>query len=387
MKEIYLDNSATTPVCAAARDAALAAMTGLCANPSSLHSAGFEAERTVSRARETLLAALGSDPASGRIVFTGCGSEANNLAVLGAARAKRFRGTPRLVTTDSEHPSVAEQAKVLAAAGWEIRTVPTKGGVLDLDTLDALLTPDTAIVSLMLVNNETGARYDLPAAFRLARQKCPGAFLHTDAVQAFLKVPFSVKTLGCDALTVSAHKIGGLKGVGALWYSAETEKKRRLSPVIYGGGQENGLRGGTENVPGIAAFAAAIGENRPLLSRFGEHTRALTDRIARTLTEAGLGVTVNRPPVCAPHILSVTNPRVRSETLVHFLSARGIYMSAGSACSSHAAHLSPVLPAFGLDEAAAGRTVRVSLSLDTTGEDADAFCAAYLDGVSTLAGR
>lgn len=387
MKTIYLDNSATTPVCPAARDAALAAMTGLCANPSSLHAAGFEAERTVTRARETLLAALSSDAASGRIVFTGCGSEANNLAVLGAARAKRFRGTPRLVTTDSEHPSVAEQAKVLAAAGWEVAAVPTRGGALDLSALDALLTENTAIVSLMLVNNETGALYDIPAAFRLAKRKCPDAFLHTDAVQAFLKVPVTVKKLGCDALTVSAHKIGGLKGVGALWYSAETEKKRRLSPVVYGGGQENGLRSGTENVPGIAAFAAAIGENLPRLADFEAHTRALTERIARTLTEAGRGVTVNLPPVRAPHILSVTNPRVKSETLVHFLSARGIYVSAGSACSSHTSHLSPVLPAFGLAADAAARTVRVSLSLDTTGEDADAFCAAFLEGVASLAGK
>lgn len=387
MKTIYFDNSATTPLCPAAREALLRVLDTVPGNPSSLHALGAEAERELTEARAVILTALGSDKTRGRLVFTGCGSEANNLAILGAARAKKFRGTPRLITTDSEHPSVLRQAELLASSGWDVVRISTRGGVLDREAFGAALTPETAIVSLMLVNNETGALYDAASAFALVRRRVPSAILHCDAVQAFLKVPFSVHRLGCDALSVSAHKVGAPKGVGALWYSPELERRRALSPVIYGGGQEAGLRSGTENVAGIAAFAAAVRENAGKLPFFTERTTALSAQILETLTAADAGIRFNLPPVRAPHILSITNPRVRSETLVHFLSARQICVSAGSACSSHDKKPESALPAFGLTEKETRRTLRVSLSADNTPEEAAVFCSALLEGVKTLAGE
>ncbi|MDY5941188.1 MAG: cysteine desulfurase family protein [Eubacteriales bacterium] len=387
MNTIYFDNSATTPVCPAAREALLRVLDSIPGNPSSLHALGAAAERELTAARMSVLSALGSDRFRGRLVFTGCGSEANNLAVLGAARAKKFRGTPRLITTDSEHPSILRQAELLSSAGWDVVRIPTRGGALDTDAFDAALTPETVIISLMLVNNETGAVYDVASAFAKARRRVPAALLHCDAIQGFLKIPFSVHRLGCDALSVSAHKVGAPKGVGALWFSPELERRRALSPVIYGGGQEAGLRSGTENVAGIAAFGAAVRENAAGIAEFSETTSALSRQIVELLTAANAGIRFNLPPVRAPHILSITNPRVRSETLVHFLSARGICVSAGSACSSHAKKPESALPAFGLTEKETGRTVRVSLSSDNTAEEVAVFCSAFLEGIQTLAGE
>lgn len=385
MKELYFDNSATTPLCNSAKEAAVHAM-DVFGNPSSLHSAGLAAEKIVNAARSEVLAALGSDKTKGRLVFCGSGSEANNLAILGAARAKTFRGTPEIIITDSEHPSVENQVRLLEESGWKAHRIPTAGGKLDTDAFEAALNQSTAIVSLMHVNNETGAVYDVATAFKTARKKAPQAFLHCDAVQAFLKIPMNVHRLNCDAVTVSAHKIGGMKGVGALWYTPETEKMRRLSPVIYGGGQESGLRSGTENTVGIAAFGAAAKENCAHLADAARKCRALTEQISRELEECEL-ISLNLPPVRAPHIISITNSRVRSETLVHFLSAKGIFVSAGSACSSHAKHASSSLIAFGLDENAAGKTVRVSISSDYSPEDITRFCAALKEGVLSLAGE
>ncbi|MBQ7010962.1 MAG: cysteine desulfurase [Clostridia bacterium] len=385
MKELYFDNSATTPLSPMAKEAAVRVM-DIYGNPSSLHSAGLAAEKELTAARNNVLAALGSDKTKGRLIFCGSGSEANNLAILGAARAKKFRGTPKIIITDSEHPAIENQVRVLEEMGWSAVRIRTKGGTLDMAQLEDALDESTAIVSLMHVNNETGAVYDVATAFKTARKKAPQAFLHCDAVQAFLKIPMNVHRLGCDAVTVSAHKVGGMKGVGALWFTPETEKMRRLSPVIYGGGQESGLRSGTENTVGIAAFGAAVKENSAKLGESARKCRALTEQITNELGDCEL-ISFNLPPVRAPHIISITNSRVRSETLVHFLSAKGIFVSAGSACSSHAKHASSSLIAFGLDENAAGKTVRVSISADYLPEDITRFCAALKEGVLSLAGE
>ena len=384
MKEIYFDNSATTPLCKGAREAAVRVM-DIYGNPSSLHSAGLAAEKELNAARTAVLSALGSDKTKGRLVFCGCGSEANNLAILGAARAKSFRGTPTVITTDSEHPSIENQLKVLEGEGWRAVRIPTRGGSLDMNALEAALDGSTAIVSLMHVNNETGAIYDVATAFKMARKKAPQAFLHCDAIQAFLKIPMNVHRLGCDAVSVSAHKVGGMKGVGALWFTAEVEKQRRLSPVIYGGGQEMGLRSGTENTVGIASFGGAVAENSARLADNARKCRALTERIIERLGDCA-EISFNLPEARAPHILSITNSRVRSETLVHFLSARGIFVSAGSACSSHAKHSSPSLIAFGLNADTAEKTIRVSLSHEYGEEDCDYLCTCLAEGVTTLAG-
>jgi len=387
MKDIYFDNSATTPVCASAKAAAIHVLDEVYGNPSSLHSAGLAAEKELTAARNAVLSALGSDKIKGRLVFCGCGSEANNIAILGAARAKKYRGVPKIIITDSEHPSVTNQAKLLSETGWNVVKIPTKDGILDAEAFEAALDESCAIISLMLVNNETGAVYDVANAFKRARKKAPNALLHCDAIQGFLKLPFSVHRLGCDALSVSAHKIGGMKGVGALWYSPEAEKQRRFTPVIYGGGQENGLRSGTENLPGIASFGAAANENAKRIAEFTDTTSKISKYIIDRLTSANVGISFNLPPVRVPHILSITNPRVRSETMLHYLSAKGIFISAGSACSSHAKNPESPLPAFGLTDKETGRTVRISLSADNTIEEAEAFCEAFIEGVTSLAGE
>lgn len=386
MKEIYFDNSATTPLLPEAREAAVRVLDTVYGNPSSLHSIGLAAEKEISAARNAVLSALGSDKTKGRLIFCGCGSEASNIAIMGCARAKKFRGTPKLIITDSEHPATENQARALENEGWEIVRIATRGGALDMSMLDGALDERTAIVSLMLVNNETGAVYDVPAAFKLARKKAPQALLHCDAIQGFLKIPFTARSLGADAISLSAHKIGAMKGVGALWYSPEIEKARRLSPVILGGGQENGLRSGTENTAGIASFGAAAEKNRANASANAQKCAVLTETIINALT--GMPeISFNLPPVRAPHILSITNSRVRSETLVHFLSAKGIFVSAGSACSSHDKRTSSALTAFGLSESAAGKTIRVSVSPEYTTDDALYFCEALREGVTTLAGE
>ena len=218
-----------------------------------------------------------------------------------------------------------------------------------------------------------------------ARKKAPQAFLHCDAIQAFLKIPLNVHRLGCDAVSVSAHKVGGMKGVGALWYTPEVEKQKRLSPVIYGGGQEAGLRSGTENTVGIASFGGAVTENSACLAESARKCRALTEQIISALGSTK-EISFNLPPMRAPHILSITHSRVRSETLVHFLSAKGIFVSAGSACSSHAKHPSSSLISFGLTPDKAEKTVRVSLSADYTPDDITYFCECLKEGVTTLAG-
>ena len=386
MKEIYFDNSATTPLLPEAREAALRVLDTVYGNPSSLHSIGLAAEKEISAARNAVLSALGSDKTKGRLIFCGCGSEASNIAVMGCARAKKFRGTPKLIITDSEHPATENQARALENEGWEIVRIATRGGALDMAMLEGALDERTAIVSLMLVNNETGAVYDVPGAFKLARKKAPQALLHCDAIQGFLKIPFTARSLGADAISLSAHKIGAMKGVGALWYSPETEKARRLSPVILGGGQENGLRSGTENTAGIASFGAAAEKNRANASANAQKCAVLTESIINALTGVP-EISFNLPKNRAPHILSITNSRVRSETLVHFLSAKGIFVSAGSACSSHDKRTSSALTAFGLSESAAGKTIRVSVSPDYTVDDALYFCEVFKEGVLTLAGE
>ena len=384
MNKLYFDNSATTPLCNGAKAAAIRVM-DIYGNPSSLHSAGLEAEKELTAARNAVLSALGSDKVKGRLVFCGCGSEANNLAILGVAKAKKFRGTPTVITTDSEHPSIENQVRVLENEGWRAVRIPTRGGSLDMEAFEAALDANTAIVSLMHVNNETGAVYDVASAFKMARKKAPQAFLHCDAIQAFLKIPLNVHRLGCDAISVSAHKVGAMKGVGALWFTAEADKQRRFSPVIYGGGQEMGLRSGTENTVGIASFGGAVTENAQKLADSARKCRALTEEVISTLSKVK-EISFNLPPVRAPHILSITNSRVRSETLVHFLSAKGIFVSAGSACSSHAKHPSSSLISFGLMPDEAEKTIRVSLSSDYSTDDVAYFCKCLKEGVTTLAG-
>lgn len=374
---IYFDNAATTRVSDTAAQAALSAMTELYANPSSAHAFGFEAEKALRAARAAVLAALGFTPSEGSLVFTGSGSEADNLALRGAAHALARRGR-HIVLSDSEHPAVENTAKDLEKEGFTLSRLSTKGGKLDLDEARAVLTPDTILVSCMAVNNETGAIYDIASLASLAKALCPNALFHTDAVQAFTKIPAGVWKKA-DLVSVSAHKIHAPKGVGALF----VRKGVRLVPCITGGGQENGLRSGTEAMPGICAMAAAAKQATADFAALDAQVKSINAYLRTRLSTLD-GVCINtEPDGFLPHILSIAVPGLRSEILLRFLSERGIYVSAGSACSAKHTD-NRVLSAFGLPDKIADSTLRLSFSADNTTAECDAFVKALSDAMQTL---
>lgn len=374
---IYFDNAATTRVSDTAAQAAISAMTELYANPSSAHAFGFEAEKALRAARAAVLAALGFTPSEGSLVFTGSGSEADNLALRGAAHALARRGK-HIVLSDSEHPAVENTAKDLEKEGFTLSRLSTKGGKLDFDEARAVLTPDTILVSCMAVNNETGAIYDIASLASLAKALCPNALFHTDAVQAFTKIPAGVWKKA-DLVSVSAHKIHAPKGVGALF----VRKGVRLVPCITGGGQENGLRSGTEAMPGICAMAAAAKQATADFAALDAQVKSINAYLRTRLSTLD-GVCINtEPDGFLPHILSIAVPGLRSEILLRFLSERGIYVSAGSACSAKHAD-NRVLSAFGLPDKIADSTLRLSFSADNTTAECDAFVKALSDAMQTL---
>ena len=381
---VYLDNSATTPLCDEAK-AAITAALDCYGNPSSIHEQGLRAHRLVEQARAQLAAALGlrGPIAPGSLVFTSCGSEADSLALLGTARAKARRTANKIVTTDSEHPAVEQVMQQLEREGWQICRLSTRGGALDPEELDRVLDDKVFLVSLMMVNNETGAMYELKSAFSLAKRRIPSVITHTDAVQGFLKCKFTPASIGADLVTVSGHKVHAPKGIGALYINPALLKAKAITPFLVGGGQEFGMRSGTENVLGITAFGAAVEAHASRLDGDLAQMRALRESTRERLLAMGIGV---KEPAgaCAPHILNVTLPGIRSETMLHFLSARGVCVSAGSACSAHAKKTSNALTAFGVKPQDADSSLRISLSPYTTEADIDILISALADGLATL---
>lgn len=383
MKEIYLDNSATTALCDGAVKAMTEAMT-VYGNPSSLHSLGHAAQKAVDEARSALGIALGVRmPKPGQIIFTASGTEANNLAIRGCIYSKARRTTNRIITTDSEHPSVDGLLRKLEDEGFEVIRIPTRGGVLDMSALEQALEKSVLMVTMMLVNNETGAMYDLPRVFSMVKQKYPDAVTHCDAVQGFMKCRFTPSSIGADLVSISAHKIHGPKGLGALYVSADILKQRKLVPIIYGGGQEYGFRSGTENVIGIVGFGAAVREAYLGLDK--ELSKMAALREYALLKLSALDVRLNTPlGSAAPHIINFTLPNIKSETMLHYLSGEGIYVSSGSACSSHSQTPSRALTAFGLSPADADCSLRVSLSRYNTESDIDALVERLETGLRVL---
>ena len=384
---VYLDNSATTAPSEGVIDAMTAAARCY-GNPSSVHAAGLESAALLRSCRAEVAAAFGLRRSDDfHIIFTASGSEANNLAIRGTALAKKRRISNRIIPTDSEQPAVANTAASLAAEGFEVVKIPTRGGALDMAALERELDGGALMVSLMLVNNETGARYDVERAFRMAHAKNPEIVTHCDAVQGFMRIKFTPASLGADLVSVSAHKIHGPKGVGALCVAPGMIRAKRLAPVIYGGGQEEGFRSGTENLIDIAGFARACTEARENAERDAAHMDELYRHALDVLPAAG--VRLNLPTNAAGHIVSLTLPGIRSETMLHFLSEKGIFVSAGSACSSHAHGPSGTLLAFGLSPADADRTLRVSFGSQNTVDDIDRLADALRDGIGRLvrAGR
>ena len=376
---IYFDNSATTPLCAGAKQEMSRAI-GNFGNPSSLHAAGQSAAQILNTARAQIGAALDARKDKFEIVFTSGGTEGNNLALFGVLNAKNYKN-PKIITSDSEHPCVLEPCKVLEAQGVRVVRLRTVGGKLDEEQFDAEMDGDVCLVSLMHVNNETGAVYPVGRFFEKAKAKSPQVICHTDAVQAFLKIPLSMRSLGADLVTLSAHKIGGPKGCGALVISRDLIKRKALLPLLYGGGQMGNLRSGTENTVGIAGFGGAAEEKHASFAENAEKTARLRAYLAARLPDE---VAVNDPPVHAPHILSLTLPNIKSETALNFFSARGICVSNGSACASNGKHKSYVLAAYGLTDKQVDSTIRVSLSAENTEKEVDEFVGALDEALGTL---
>lgn len=372
MNYIYLDNSATTAPSEGVALAMCEAIKNVYGNPSSVHAAGIEASKLLERSRTSVLHSLGiRDGSRGSLFFTSGGTEADNLAILGVANAKKFRFTPRIITTAAEHPAVLEPVKQLEERGFDVVRLPSPGGVIDEELFKKSLTPETVLVSVMLVNNETGAVNDVKKLFEITKSICPGAVTHCDGVQGYSKLNCNPVKLGADLLSVSAHKIHGPKGIGALWCSSEIIKAKKLVPTVFGGGQELGFRSGTENPVSAAGFGAAAEEAMADAENRRIRVEELRSGLIRALPDS---VRVNLPRgKYIPHIISITLPSVKSEVMVRALSVDGICISAGSACASHHKNISPALLDFGLSANEADTTVRVSLSHRNTEEDVVAF--------------
>ena len=358
--EHYLDNSATTKVCPAAAEAAVQAMTEIYGNPSSTHTKGREARQLLDKSRKQVAQALGCT--AQELVFTSCGSESDNWAILNGAELMRRRGM-HIISSQVEHDAV--------------RLKPDGTGAIPVEAVMEALRPDTVLVTLMLVNNETGAVTDIGAIARAMKKAGSQALLHTDAVQAFMKLPFTVKSLGADMVSISAHKIHAPKGIGALYIKNGV----KLKPFLLGGAQEEGRRAGTEAMPQIAAFAAACREA-------GEHLQENYDRMAalRQLAIDELRRDIPELVVIgggAPHILSISLPGWRSEVLMNYLEAREIYVSKSSACKKGGR--SHVLEAIGLTPKVIDGAIRIGLSRFTTREDILALCEALKEARAKLA--
>ncbi len=389
---IYLDNAATTKPSQAAMDGMRAAEEYF-ANPSSTHFAGLSAAKFLAGCREQVARAMGlrrleNRMGADRVIFTSSGTEANNLSLLGAAYAKK-RDPHRpgtIVLAAGEHPSMENPALRLESEGYDLVRVPTTGGVLDLDALaDVLRDPPSPVLyfGCMRVNNETGAVYDVPAAAGIVRKYAPTAVIHCDDVQGFGKIKDSPERLSVDTLSVSAHKIHGTRGAGALYIRGELDRQKKIVPVMPGGGQELGYRSGTENLFAIAAFAAAATEAARDFAAHQETEAALRASLLDRLSRIE-GVETHIPPAHTEGIVHLSLPAIRSEIMLNFLSGRGICVSAGSACSAHGRHASAALAAYGLDARAMDTAIRVSLDYTNTAEEIDAFADALADGVRTL---
>ena len=360
---IYLDNSATTRPCPEAVEAMTKALTENWGNPSALYDFGIRAARELRTARHAVAAAMGAEP--DRVFFTSGGTEADNWAVFGTAKRMGKRGK-HIVTTAIEHHAILNCMKDLEAQGFSVTYLqPDSLGRISLDALKAALRKDTILVSVMMVNNEAGSVMPIQQMARLTHRLCPDAVFHTDAVQGFLKVPFSAKTQGADLISVSSHKIHGPKGCGALYVSP---RLKSFPALLQGGGQEGGYRSGTEATPAIFGFAAACAALSATFNADAARERALLSHAVSQLSELD-GLVVNGAHD-APHILSLSVPGVPTQNTINILQDHGICVSAGSACAK--GHRSHVLEAMGLSPEIIDGSFRISLCRDTTAEELDA---------------
>ena len=366
--EVYFDNSATTRCYDSVKDIVVKAMTEDFGNPSAMHLKGVEAEKYIKSSAESLARLLKVQEKE--ILFTSGGTESDNLALIGATLANKRSGN-HIITTSVEHPAVSQPALFLQEQGFEVTYLPVDSrGVVKMDALKAVLREDTILVSVMYVNNEVGAVMPVEEIAALVHEKSPKALFHVDAIQAFGKYRIYPKKMGIDLLSVSGHKIHGPKGVGFLYIN----EKAKIQPQILGGGQQGGMRSGTDNVPGIAGLGAAAVEIYKNLEENVENMYRLKEHIAQGLEKIG-DIRINGMDLRegAPQILSISVMGERSEVLLHSLEERGIYVSAGSACSSHKRKPSATLAAMGMSKDQIESTVRLSFCEENTIEEADYF--------------
>ena len=364
--ECYLDNSATTKAFDEVIEAVKSEMSEYYGNPSSMHIKGFEAEKKIKETTKIIASTLKCDESE--IIYTSGGTEADNMALIGIARAYKRSGK-HIITSSIEHAAILQSAEFLKEEGYEITYLSTNSnGVVNLEELENSIREDTILVSVMGVNNEIGTVEPIEKISEIIKKKNPNTLFHVDAVQAYGKIKLIPKKMGIDLLSVSGHKIHGPKGIGFLYVSYKIKSK----PIIFGGGQQKNMRSGTENVCGIMGLGAAV---KKIFDNFDEDTsrmRELRERMIKGLTECE-GVTINGADFdnSAPHIVSASVKGVRAEVLLHSLEEKGIYISSGSACASNKPAVSATLKAIGVDKDLLDSTVRFSFSVLTTKDEID----------------
>ncbi len=373
---IYLDNSATTRPFDEVTEYMAHVMKDVYGNPSSMHMAGVDAEKEIRTAKETISGILKVDPKE--IFFTSGGTESDNLALIGCAGANKRAGQ-HLITTRVEHPAILETMKYLEESGFTVTYLDVnRDGRVDPDTLREALSKETILVSIMHVNNEIGALNDIDELAAVVKEYDPSILFHTDAVQSFGKVPVFPKRSKIDLLSASGHKIHGPKGTGFLYVG----EKVKIRPVMFGGGQQKGMRSGTENVPGIAGLGLAtkliydglekkIDRLYELKEYFIGELKKLPDVTINGIPKNGSGDMKEALRQTAPHVISASFAGVRAEVLLHTLESHGIYVSSGSACASNKPATSTTLLAIGLDPKLLDSTIRFSMSVETTKEELD----------------
>ena len=368
---IYLDNSATTKPCKQAVEAMTDALTNQWGNPSSLYRFGIDAAHTLRNARTAVAKAMGAE--TDRVFFTSGGTEADNWAIVGTA--KRFgKRNKHIITTAIEHHAVLNSMKELESQGFEVTYLhPDSNGIISMDSLKAALRKDTILVSIMMVNNEVGSVMPISQMAKVTHRMCPNAVFHTDAVQGFMKIPFSAKTLGADLISISSHKVHGPKGAGALYISP---RLKSFPALLHGGGQEGGLRSGTEATPAIFGFAAACAACAETLREDIARESSLLTQCIESIGKLD-GVQINGAHD-APHILNLSISGVPTQNTINILQDNDICVSAGSACAK--GHRSHTLTAMGLKPEYMDSSFRISLSRETTKTDIDAL----INGLQTV---
>lgn len=372
MPDIYLDNSATTRPYPEVTDKVVKMLNEAYGNPSSLHRLGKESKAEMEIARKRIAATLEADAAE--IYFTSGGTESNNLAIKGACLANARHGN-RIVTTEAEHASVTKTIRDLKRQGWEVTYIPAPGGELDMEALEHAIDERTVLVSAMLVNNETGCIFPINKIKQIIKNKQSPALLHCDAVQGYGKLPFTASDIGADLISLSAHKMHGPKGVGALFVKNGTT----MFSHHLGGGQERGLRSGTENTPFIAAFGEAVRITFSNLEKNIAHIKELRDYCIDMISRRIRGAVQNSGKDGAPHIVNVSLPGHPNKKVLEFLDRKGIYISSVAACKSNHSRGPSVLESLGLSRELADSALRISFSHQNTKSEVEALVGALVD--------